>query len=166
MIIDKRRIHYNFSPRYGTKIAYIVIHDTANKAPGANALNHYRYFAGGNRKASAHYFVDDKGIVQIIEDNMSAWHCGDGKGRYGITNSNSLGIEMCINEGSDFKKVMERTADLAVCLAKFYNLKPDKIVRHYDASRKICPSSLCKNNWQGWWIFKEVIKSKYEKIKM
>lgn len=138
-------IKYNFSPRHGTKIAYIAIHDTANKAPGANALNHYRYFAGGNRKASAHYFVDDKGIVQIIEDNMSAWHCGDnqGKGRAlnGCRNNNSIGIELCINCDGNYNKAYKNLVELTKNLMKKFNIPIEKVCRHYDVSRKRCPGT-------------------------
>lgn len=93
MIIDKRLIKYNYQNRKGNLIKYIVVHDTANTNISADAINHYRYFAGGNRKASAHYFVDDKRIVEIIEDAYASWHCGDGRGKYGITNNNSIGVK-------------------------------------------------------------------------
>lgn len=49
---------------------------TANRGRGAGAMAHYKYFGGGNRNSSAHYFVDDKEIVQIIGDSKAAWHCG------------------------------------------------------------------------------------------
>lgn len=101
MLLNKQLIHYNYSSRKNTPIAYIVVHDTGNPDPGADAMAHYRYFSGGNRKASAHYFVDDGGVVQIIEDAYAAWHCGDGRGKHGITNRNSIGVEICINRGID-----------------------------------------------------------------
>lgn len=69
-------IKYNYSSRKGNKVQYLVIHDTGNPGVGANALNHYKFFGGKNRNASAHYFVDDKMIVQIIGDSFSSWHCG------------------------------------------------------------------------------------------
>ena len=50
MKLDKRLIHFNKSSRGGRKIRYIVIHDTGNPSPGADALAHFRYFGGGNRK--------------------------------------------------------------------------------------------------------------------
>ena len=57
-------IRYNFSRRKGATIKYLVIHDTGNASKGADAMSHYRYFNGGNRNASAHYFVDDKQVVR------------------------------------------------------------------------------------------------------
>lgn len=76
MEIIKKIIKYNYSSRKDTKIKYIVIHDTGNKSRGANAENHFKYFNGGNRNASAHYFVDETQVLQLVEDSDSAWHVG------------------------------------------------------------------------------------------
>jgi N-acetylmuramoyl-L-alanine amidase len=156
--MTKRLIKYNYSP--GNDIKYIVIHDTGNKRKGANAYAHYRYFNGGNRRASAHYFIDDKEIIQTVEDNNASWHCGDGKGKYGITNHNSIGVEICVNEDGDYEKAVDNTIDLVKCLMKKYNIPLDRVVRHYDASRKICPRSMSKNNWERWWIFKRKLSER------
>lgn len=154
MIIDKRLIEYNYQNRKGNLIKYIVVHDTANTNISADAINHYRYFAGGNRKASAHYFVDDKRIVEIIEDAYASWHCGDGRGKYGITNNNSIGVEICVNSDGNYKKAVENTLSLVRELMKTYNIPIKNVVRHFDASRKICPRSMSANNWAKWWEFK------------
>ncbi|MDK2918977.1 MAG: N-acetylmuramoyl-L-alanine amidase [Candidatus Petromonas sp.] len=156
--VTKRLIKYNYSP--GNDIKYIVIHDTGNKRKGANAYAHYRYFNSGNRRSSAHYFVDDKEIIQTVEDNNASWHCGDGKGKYGITNHNSIGIEICINEDGDYEKAVDNTIDLVKHLMKKHNIHLDKVVRHYDASRKICPRSMSENNWEKWWAFREKLSEK------
>lgn len=155
MLLNKKLIHYNHSSRNGTKIAYIILHDTGNPAPTANALNHYRYFSQGNRRASAHYFVDQEGVVQIVEDGRAAWHCGDGRGRYGVTNANSLGVEICINQGNDRTKTLEHTRNLVRELMDFYKIPKQRVLRHYDASRKNCPASMSQNNWALWWGFWE-----------
>jgi N-acetylmuramoyl-L-alanine amidase len=34
------------------------------------------------------------------------------------------------------------------------------VVRHYDASRKICPRSMSENNWEKWWAFREKLSEK------
>ena len=154
MIIDKRPIKYNYQNRQGNLIKYIVVHDTANTNISADAINHYRYFAGGNRKASAHYFVDDKRIVEIIEDAYASWHCGHGRGKYGITNNNSIGVEICVNSDGNYKKSVENTLSLVRELMKTYNIPIKNVVRHFDASRKICPRSMSANNWAKWWEFK------------
>lgn len=156
--VTKRLIKYNYSP--GNDIKYIVIHDTGNKRKGADAYAHYRYFNSGNRRASAHYFVDDKGIFQLVEDYNASWHCGDRKGKYGITNHNSISVEICVNEDGDYEKAVDNTIDLVKCLMEKYNIPLDRVVRHYDASKKICPRSMSKNNWERWWIFKRKLSEK------
>ncbi|MDY6045089.1 MAG: peptidoglycan recognition family protein [Peptoniphilus sp.] len=155
MLIDKRLIRYNLMSRRGATIRYIVVHDTGNPDAGADALAHYRYFGGGNRQASAHYFVDDKGVVQVIEDAFASWHCGDGRGKYGITNSNSIGIELCINRGNDRRATLAHARELIRSLMAFYRIPRARVVRHYDASRKRCPGSMAKDNWGEWWGFWE-----------
>lgn len=155
--IQKMLVKYNFN-KGSNKPKFIVIHDTGN--PRAGAYNHYLYFNGGNRGASAHYFVDTDNTIQIIEDNDAAWHCGDGKGKYGITNRNSIGIEICINDMKNINKVVDHTIDLTVYLMKKYNISIDKVVRHYDASRKSCPNVMSKNSWAKWWEFKTLVQAK------
>ena len=142
MEITKKYVNYNFSKRTD-KIKYIVIHDTGNKGKGADAMAHYNYFNGGNRNASAHYFVDDKQVVEIIDpDKNYSWHCGDGKGKFGITNNNSIGIEICINSDGDFSKAYKNCVELTKTLMKKYGIDNRHIVRHYDASLKMCPNTL------------------------
>lgn len=157
MILDKRLIKYNYSLRRGTKIKFIVVHDTGNKNIGAGAINHYKYFAGGDRQASAHYFVDDKGVVQIIEDAHASWHCGDGRGKFGITNTNSIGIEICVNPDSNYNIALDNTIVLIRELMSYYNIPKRCVVRHFDASGKICPKSMSENNWKAWKDFLEKI---------
>ena len=89
---------------------------------------------------------------------MASWHCGDGKGKYGITNQNSIGVEMCVNAGANFDKTLERTVELVKYLMDTYNIPASRVVRHYDASKKMCPYSLSYNNWEGWDKFKRRIE--------
>lgn len=152
-------IRYNFSRRKGATIKYLVIHDTGNDSKGADAMSHYRYFNGGNRNASAHYFVDDKQVVQLVGDSLSAWHVGDGRGHYGITNANSLGIEMCINADGDYAKMYYHTVELAKNIMRKFNIPIERVVRHYDASRKLCPNHMRKSGWQAWAQFKKDIQA-------
>lgn len=150
MKINKQLIKYNYGNRKGVKIEYIVVHDTGNSRRGAGAYNNYLYFNSGIRNASAHYFIDDKYIIQTVEDTNVSWHCGDGKGRYNITNSNSIGIEICINEDSDYETALENTIILIRILMELYQIPKGKVVRHFDASRKICPISMSNDGWRKW----------------
>ena len=136
----------------GNTHEYIVMHDTGNvtDTDEGNA----NYFCTGSRQASAHYFVDDDSITQIVLDNDCSWHCGDGGGRYGIDNRNSIGIEMCRTDNVVSATTEANAIDLVKTLMTKYNVSIDKVVRHYDASRKICPSSFSPDNWSRWWNFK------------
>ena len=151
---------YNYSSRNGNSVKYIVLHYTGNKGDTAN--NNAVYFNGGNRNASAHYFVDDNSIYQVVEESNSAWAVGDGKGQYGITNQNSISIEMCCNSSGI---ISEKTEDNAIKLVKQlqgkYNISNNNVVRHYDASRKICPN-WSDNNWSRWTSFKNKLNGTIE----
>ncbi len=166
------QIKYNRSSRDGTPIRYIVVHDTGNPSRGANATAHYNYFNGGDRSSSADFFVDDTQVLCVNDYyKYYTWHCGDGRGKYGITNRNSVGIEFCINVDSDRDKTLERTAQLVRELMQELNIPIDRVVRHYDASRKNCPQSMSGNGWAQWYKFKEKLKgedltmAQYEELK-
>lgn len=166
------QIKYNRSNRGGTPIRYIVVHDTGNPSRGANATAHYNYFNGGDRSSSADFFVDDTQVLCVNDYyKYYTWHCGDGRGKYGITNRNSVGIEFCINVDSDRDKTLERTAQLVRELMQELNIPIDRVVRHYDASRKNCPQSMSGNGWAQWYEFKEKLKgedltmAQYEELK-
>ena len=143
---------YNYGSRGGNSIKYIVLHYTGNK--GDTAKDNGTYFCSGNRGASAHYFVDDNEIIQVVEEYKAAWSVGDGKGKYNITNQNSISIEMCCNSDCKVSEKTEANAlELVKSLMDKYNISINNVVRHYDASRKICPN-WSDDNWQRWSNFK------------
>lgn len=154
MNIIKKQIAYNISKRT-SPIKYIVIHDTGNKKKGADAMTHFAYFNGGDRGSSADFFVDDKNVVQVNDyTKFYTWAVGDGKGKYGITNANSVSIEICINEDSVYNMAFLKAVELTKILMAELNIPIDRVVRHYDASRKNCPASMSINNWAYWQDFK------------
>lgn len=158
MEIEKKQIAYNRAKRSGA-IKYIVIHDTGNKAKGADADTHFTYFNGGNRSSSADFFVDDTKILQVNDYTVyNTWHVGDGKGKYGITNSNSIGIEICVNSDGNYEEALRNAAALTKYLMEELGVDEDHVVRHYDASRKNCPASMRANDWSRWEAFKKAIR--------
>lgn len=158
MTINKKQIAYNRSKRT-EKIQYIVIHDTGNKGEGANAYSHFNYFNGGDRQASADFFVDSTQILQVNDYNIYyTWHCGDGKGKYGITNNNSIGIEVCVNSDGDYNTAIANAVELTKTLMAELSIDIDRVVRHYDASRKNCPNSMSGDGWALWKQFKSQIQ--------
>ncbi|MDU4327289.1 MAG: peptidoglycan recognition family protein [Clostridium celatum] len=158
--IQKKISSYNYSSRKGNSVKYIILHYTGNK--GDTALDNVTYFSNGDRNASAHYFVDDTYIWQSVEEYNAAWAVGDGKGAYGITNQNSISIEMCCNSNGVISEKTENNAlELVKYLQKKYNLSNNNVVRHYDASHKICPN-WSDNNWSRWTNFKNKLNGLYE----
>ena len=157
MNINKKQIAYNRSIRTSS-IKYIVIHDTGNTGKGANAESHYKYFNGGNRGSSADFFVDSIQALQVNDyTKYYTWHCGDGHGKYGITNNNSIGIEICINCDGNYSEAFENAVRLTSQLMSELNIDINHVVRHYDASRKNCPQSMSLNGWSNWHYFKELL---------
>ncbi|WP_206762629.1 N-acetylmuramoyl-L-alanine amidase [Clostridium perfringens] len=141
---------------------YIVIHDTGNydDTDEGNA----NYFCTGHRRASAHYFVDEDSITQVVREHDSAFHIGDGYGKYGITNSNSIGIEMCKTKGDISEQTIENTLWLVKDIQKKYNIPNDRVVTHWHCSRKNCPNTFIPNNWDRWYNFKDRLDGQISNI--
>lgn len=141
----------------GNNVKYLVIHDTGNVTDSDEG--NANYFCTGSRNASAHYFVDSDSVTQVVKDSDCSWHCGDGNGKYGITNRNSIGIELCrVNNKVEYQTKVN-AVELIRSLMNKYNVSIDRVVRHYDASRKLCPSSMMANNWAEWYEFKNMISN-------
>ena len=142
---------YNISTRYCSP-QYIVVHYTGagSSSPG-NALANCKFFAAGNRNASADFFIDDSGIWQYNPDisRYYTWAVGDGYGKYGITNANGIQIEVCqrawANEPFSASQV-SYLIQLVGYLMKQYGIPASRVVRHYDASRKLCPYYYAQND--------------------
>lgn len=143
MEIKKHTGSYNLSRRGNAAVRYISIHYTAAQTPDPpHALNNCQYFSGGDRNASADFFVDDRDIYQYNPDlrRYYTWNVGDGHGIYGIYNSNTIGIELCqIGDRPFTEAEIERAAWLVQYLMREFDVPPERVVRHWDASRKMCP---------------------------
>ncbi len=166
MNITKKLISHNFN-KGGNCKQYIVVHDTGNYRNSAGAMNHYNYFNSGNVGASAHYFVDDGLILQVVEDDDRSWHAGIKYGenapRKEVNNSNSIGIEICVNPDSDYNIAVENTLWLVKHLMELHNIPVENVVSHYEACLKTCPTSMSKDNWKLWKEFLVKLKSKVVK---
>lgn len=147
MVKTYQQTRYNVTKcadrRKAKAVKYVVVHYTGTTA---SAKNNCIYFGGGNRNASADYFVDADGAIYKFNANCAgyyAWHCGDGYGKYGITNANSIGIE-CVSAGAEFTaKQQESLRKLVTAIMADYGVPASRVVRHYDASRKKCPAPYC-----------------------
>jgi N-acetylmuramoyl-L-alanine amidase CwlA len=147
------------SEKYGIKCPYnmvptrIVIHNTANDAPAKNEIS---YMLSNNKKASFHYAVDDKEIVQGIPLDRNAWHAGDGSGK---GNREGIAIEICYSKsgGERFEKAQRNAAELTAKLLKDYGWGIDKVTKHQDYSGKHCPHRTLDQ--YGWEFFVGLVQS-------
>ncbi|GMU15154.1 phage tail tip lysozyme [Waltera acetigignens] len=153
---------YNHNPGSISRIKYIVIHYVG--ALG-DAKENCQYYAGGNRNASAHYFVGFDGeIWQSVEDANIAWHCGASSYKHGeCRNANSIGIELCVRKrntasmGATDKDwyfedaTVEAAAELTRYLMDKYNVPASNVIRHYDVTGKICPNPYVYNTTAHTW---------------
>ena len=76
MKITKILTNTNYTKSNNRKIEYIVVHFVGAVS---TARNNASYFKNTYRGASAHYFVDENEIVQVVEDKDISWHCGADK---------------------------------------------------------------------------------------
>lgn len=74
--IKKKLTSVNRTKKKGKKNLYLVIHWVGAVS---SAYQNAKYFEQEYRGASAHYFVDDNSIYQVVEDSDAAWHCGGKK---------------------------------------------------------------------------------------
>ncbi len=157
------------SKNYGgarKKIAYIVIHYTANDGDSDEANGNY--FHDHAVGASAHYFVDGDSITQSVPDGAVAWAVGgrkyqncaaSGGGKwYGkCTNNNSISVELCdaVRNGRyDFSEAtLCNAAELVRMLMKKYNIPVQNVIRHFDVTGKMCPKPFVED-WRAWQSFK------------
>ena len=154
--INKKISKYNHYDMNNRKIKYIVIHWVG---AASSAKNNADYFYSADRRASAHYFVDDKEIWQSVLDKNAAWAVGGGPldqaspyAKYGkkyfnkCTNSNSISIEMCCKKNSQGKlyitdETIDLTAELVQMLQKKYSISDKNVIRHFDVNGKLCPGT-------------------------
>lgn len=161
------QLKWNLTKLVARFIKYIVIHYTGTTA---SAENNCKYFSGGNRNASADFFIGTDGTIWQFNKNLKnyySWHCGDGYGAYGITNANSIGIEV-VSAGKVYTKAQQESLNkLVTWLMGQHDVPASRVVRHYDASRKLCPAPYCgtKAKNERWTKLRKKITGKVEEVK-
>lgn len=120
--------------------------------------------------SSAHLFVDDDSISQIMRLVDQANHCGPtGKLKQKdrvYTNANTIGIEMCCtgNQLRVSEKTKDRAAGLHAYLFILFGWSAEEVDtrcrRHWDITGKWCPAQMAGNNNEEWEDFKALIKKK------
>jgi len=158
------KTNYAHKSNYGayrkpSAIKYIVWHYTAND--GDTDESNAKYFKTANRKASAHYFVDDDSVTISVPDTYVAWSVGGSRySNYKTTggaslyktavNANTLNIELCDTLKNGRHDVSARTLENAIQLTKElmekYNIPLSNVIRHFDVTGKSCPAYYVDNN--------------------
>ena len=113
-------------------------------------------------------YINDLGIFTSIKDGQyyigNTWYSSSydkiaNKGG----NVNSIGIESCVNKGSDIYLTMQRLAKLVAFKVDEYNLGFDRIVQHHYFSGKDCPQTM---RTEGYWNhFLDLVKVEYQMLK-
>ena len=168
--IQKKITKVNKGAAGANKPEWIIFHFVG---AAGQAWGNANYFYSTYRGASAHYFVDPNNIVQVVPDTTPAWHIGDGSrtrrgtnngyAGAGATNNNAIGIELCqdTSTGSnvwhwDFHpETLKKAEWLIKQKQKQYNIPDSRVIRHYDATTKMCPGNWQWNNWAKWKAFKK-----------
>lgn len=108
----------------------------ATATPGATDEAEQKYFDGGDRNASAHYFIDWDSITRCVPETEQAWHAG------AHANQRFVSYELCEPREDDpdryrkFAEVWARGVWLSrrICLSRGWGR--DDLWSHAMASRK------------------------------
>lgn len=79
-------------------------------------------------------------------------------------NNNSIGIESCINEGTDIYYTWQKTAKLVANLLINNSLSFDDVKQHHYFSGKNCPQTIRMNGI--WDHFMDLVKAEYEILEL
>jgi len=111
------------TPGDNKPIHRIVMHSTVSPCAPGEAKKTAAYFRSQASGGSAHYVVDPDEVVQVVYDNVIAWHAPP--------NQNSLGVEMCDNPSptdkarwndDNHQKMIKRAARLVARLCLTYDV--------------------------------------------
>ncbi|WP_244871476.1 peptidoglycan recognition protein family protein [Paenibacillus azoreducens] len=130
----------------------ITIHNTGNPSSTADNERSWLTNPGNTRTASFHIVVDSKEAIECIPLNENAWHAGDGSGA-ASGNRTSISIEIC--ESGDYAKNLDNAVQLVAGMLRERGWGVDRLRRHWDWSKKICPRLMYDGGkWTGWFDFK------------
>ena len=68
------------------------------------------------------------------------------------------------NTDGNYLMAVQNTIELTRQLMDKHNIPLDRVIRHFDASKKICPRSMSSNNWEGWRAFKIALEREINKV--
>ncbi|MBU7594850.1 N-acetylmuramoyl-L-alanine amidase [Metabacillus halosaccharovorans] len=140
-------------------VSFIVSHDTGN--PGSTAYGNRNYFDRQQPSASAHTFIDDKYILEIIPLTEIAYHVrsnvtADNRLYGANANSAAIGVELCHGGKINFDAAYDRYVWYHAYLCDRFNLDPKSdIVAHatLDPSRRTDPIGILRTHGISWSMF-------------
>ena len=132
-----------------SSVDYIVIHSTGVKDVDAQGF-YDRFNMETERKASAHFVIDDKEVIQCLPTNMVAWAVGKKEdAKIPCYNTNSISVEICeFNEPIKQQQAIDNAID-------FVNnvLEPQfdaEIVPHSSVKATLCPSIMTDEEFDNY----------------
>ncbi|EDL65233.1 N-acetylmuramoyl-L-alanine amidase, family 2 [Bacillus sp. SG-1] len=148
-------------------VQFIVSHDTGN--PGSTAYGNRNYFANSDPAASAHTFIDDQYILEIIPLSEKAWHVryntGTDNRLFGAdANDHAIGVELCWGGNINFTQAYDRYVWYHAYLIDKYGVNPrEDIVAHstLDPSRRTDPQNALNRYGISWEEFLEDVNNAY-----
>lgn len=149
------------------KVRFLVAHETANAK--ADADDHFSYFNNHQPSASAHTFIDDKKILEIIPLWEKAWHVHydkplDNQLFGDDANDVAIGVELC--RTGHFSQAYDRYVWYFAYLCRKFALDPKKhIVAHskLDPQRRSDPESWLLPNGVTWDNFITHVTNYYQR---
>lgn len=158
------------------KVEFFVDHDTGNA--NSTAQNNVDYYirSANEMSASAHAFVDDKGVivcVPCLNDAEKAWHVqydkpNDNKLFGYNSNDVAIGMELCYFPDNKVRtlKAYENYIEFAALLAGYHKVDPSKRAGHFelDPQRRTDPNNALKYIGKTYTDMKSDIITKYNEI--
>lgn len=181
--LKKKRAHstnYNStSKRSKANIRFAVVHYTGNDGDTDEA--NANYFTSPNRKASAHYFIDDDSITESVPVEYTAYSVGgskqdtgskyskNGAKYYGkCINANSVSFELCDTQKDKKNNLSKKTRENAIdFIAKKMielNIPSSNLIRHFDVTGKLCPIYFITDE-DDWKKFKKEVINKMKELR-
>lgn len=119
----------------------LVVHTTANRDRGADAVMHDRYYDNNSDRVSVHWTVDNQIAVLSVPENRAAWHAGNRE-----YNMDYIGMEICENNVSDDVLDMQtynNAVQLAADILRRHSWGIENMIQHRDVPGrewKNCPN--------------------------
>ena len=117
-------------------------------------------------------WLNNMGLAVNIKDGKyqlgTAWWCytqvWEGRICSNGGNRNSIGIESCVNEGSDLWYTWQKTAQLVADIMFRHNMDITQVKGHHFFSAKNCPQPFLERELKLWWEFIDLVQAEYQKI--